>query len=377
MRIVHITTGLGNGGAERTLYKLASEDRKNSHSVISLTSGGYFKQKLADRGIPVVTLGMNKNITGFFSVLVQLHALLSAEKVEIVQTWMYHSDFLGGLAARFSGIENIVWNVRSSNPNLKNSNVLTFFLTRVLGLLSHAIPKAIIYVALTARADHEAIGYSKNKGVVIQNGYDLKAYKRSSRARQKVRTALGIGLSSTLIGLVARFHPKKNHAGFLRACQDLQSLGMDFQVLLVGHHISSRNAILEESIQNTNMQDRVLMLEEVPNVAEVMTALDILVSPSSNGEGFPNVIAEAMLCETPCVVSTSGDSSEIVGLNGWIFPAGSHSLLVDSLRQAIESPPSRLWAMGKRARSFIVENFSQDKMVKKYQDLYLSIVEDE
>lgn len=376
MRIVHITTGLGNGGAERTLYKLACEDLQNSHSVISLTAGGYYAKKLDQQGVPVVELQMEKTIISVFLGVLQLRYFLAQEKPEIVQTWMYHSDFLGGLVARFSGIRNVVWNVRESRPKLKNSSLTIWALTRFLALLSHAVPKRIVYCAATAQNDHEALGYNETKGVLIQNGYDPNAWKRSPEAREKVRAALGVGSTSVLIGLIARFHPRKNHVGFMKACQELLNLGLQFQVLLIGQGISERNLILSESIRVTNMKDHVSIMGEVSNISEIMSAIDILVLPSLEGEGFPNVVAETMLNETPCVVSSSGDSSHIVARNGWVFPVGSQSHLVDSLRIAITTPLPHRRSMGKKARASIVRTFSQEKMLQKYQNLYLSVTQD-
>lgn len=370
MLIVHITTGLGNGGAEGTLYKLVTEDEDNSHSVISLTTGGYYGEKLIARGIPVEQLRMDKTMKGIGSGLLKLRALLLAAKPDIVQTWMYHSDFFGGLVAKSLGIKNVVWNVRSSKPNLANSTVPTWILTRLLALLSHAVPTKIVYCSNSAKKDHKDLGFKEKKGAVIDNGYDPKKWTRDLRAREKIRTELGFGPSTTVIALIARFHPKKNHIGFLKACDELQRTGLDFQVLLVGPSIDEQNVALQENIFATNMRDRVSLLGEASNVAELMSAIDILVMPSLAGEGFPNVVAEAMLCETPCVASSSGDSQRIVGREGWVFAAGSQSDLTDSLRTAITLPPSSLRSIGKSARSAVVENFSQDRMVMEYQELY-------
>ena len=122
MKILHIITGLGDGGAELTLFKICKYDKVNQHIVISLTNKGKYFSLLNKLGIEVYCLNMN-----FFSIhkIFFLIKKIKIIKANIVQTWLVHADFLGGIAARLAGNKNIIWNVRYSNIEIKKSKLST------------------------------------------------------------------------------------------------------------------------------------------------------------------------------------------------------------------------------------------------------------
>jgi glycosyltransferase involved in cell wall biosynthesis len=101
----------------------------------------------------------------------------------------------------------------------------------------------------------------------------------------------------------------------------------------------------------------------------VYNALDVLVS-SSIGEGFPNVVAEAMACEKPCVVTTVGDSAILVAETGICVSPGNPEALAESLLRMLALPTAERLRLGQKARQRIAENFSLQKMVNEYTALY-------
>ena len=109
MIILHIITGLGDGGAEHTLFKICKYDNINKHIVISLKSPEKYFSLLKKIGVDVYSL--NLNFYSFFKVF-SLIKLIRFLKPDIVQTWLVHADFIGGIAARLSGVKKIIWNVR-------------------------------------------------------------------------------------------------------------------------------------------------------------------------------------------------------------------------------------------------------------------------
>ena len=113
MRILHIITGLGNGGAEGVLYRLVTNDKRNTHHVISMMDSGLYGERLIAKGIPVYTLNMCLGpamIKGLF----KLYQLIRTINPNVVQTWMYHADFIGGIVARLAGKRVVIWGVRAS-----------------------------------------------------------------------------------------------------------------------------------------------------------------------------------------------------------------------------------------------------------------------
>ena len=107
IKIVHIITGLGNGGAEHALFKICKYDLKNQHIVISLKNKGKYFLLLHKLGIEVYCL--NISLFSIYKIL-SLVKLLSFLKPDLVQTWLVHADFFGSIAARLAGIKNILWN---------------------------------------------------------------------------------------------------------------------------------------------------------------------------------------------------------------------------------------------------------------------------
>jgi glycosyltransferase involved in cell wall biosynthesis len=102
-------------------------------------------------------------------------------------------------------------------------------------------------------------------------------------------------------------------------------------------------------------------------------ALDLLASPSL-GEGFPNVVAEAMACGVPCVVSDAGDSAALVGATGRIVPPGDPDALAAACQELITAGAARRQKMGAAARRRVAERYSLAATVAAYQELYQAIV---
>jgi len=95
MRVLHIITGLNDGGAETVLYRLVTHDADNDHNVVSLTGEGKYGLLLQEKGIKVMALEMPRGrVTA--SGLLQLWRTVRTVRPDVVQTWMYHADLLGG-----------------------------------------------------------------------------------------------------------------------------------------------------------------------------------------------------------------------------------------------------------------------------------------
>ena len=111
MKIIHIITGLSNGGAEAVLFRLATRDGNNCHQVISLMDAGYYGERLIAAGLKVHTLDMSRGRVTV-SGITKLYKLLKVTKPDVVQTWMYHADLIGGILARLAGIRTVIWGIR-------------------------------------------------------------------------------------------------------------------------------------------------------------------------------------------------------------------------------------------------------------------------
>ncbi|WP_376787929.1 glycosyltransferase family 4 protein [Parathermosynechococcus lividus] len=367
MKVLHIITGLSNGGAEAVLFRLVTHDAQNQHVVVSLTGEGKYGPLLRAMGVDVVTLDMPRRrltwrgLRGLWLVLRRL-------RPDVVQTWMYHADLVGGIAARAAGIP-VVWGIRNTTLELGRSSRATIWVARACARLSRHVPARIVACAQAARAVHAELGYDAQRMVVIPNGYDLGHFVPDSAARQRLRTDWGVADDVALIGMVARFHPQKDHANLIDALALLTQRGLRYAAVLVGTGMTPDNAELTQRISAAGLAERVRLLGVRPDVPAIMSALDVHVLSSASGEAFPNVLAEAMACGTPCVTTDVGDAATIVGDTGWVVPPRNPEALADALQAALTAwRDHTAWRARQRAcRERIQENFGIEAMVARYR----------
>lgn len=369
-RILHVIVGLNSGGAERTLRNLLLSDSVHHHSVVSLTSRGTYGEELLKAGIPVDYLGMSRSPLDVIRCAFTIRDKILNVSPDIIQTWMYHADFIGSLSAIFAGHRNIFWNLRASEPKLGKTRATTLMLIALLSLLSWFVPRKIIAVGASVKKAHARLGYRSSKILVVQNGVDVNQFRADPKIRGALRASLSIPSEMLVIGLVGRLDPQKNHAGFLRACEKLFQDGREFRIIFAGEGAELSNSEFSRLIAKTACGPYIFALGKSYEVLDVMNAIDFLVLPSRYGEGFPNVVLEAMACERPCIVSDSGDSRAIIGDLGWSFSRKSFRDMCDKISDALSISPDERTLLGVKSANRVGDKFPLRKMVKNYQTLY-------
>lgn len=364
MRIIHIISSLGDGGAENTLYKICKYDKKNIHIVISLKGPGKYFSLLKKLKINVYCLNLNfYSIYKFFYLLKFLQQL----KPDLVQTWLVHADFLGGIAAKLIGIKKIIWNIRYSDFKIGRAKTLTIFLVKLLSVLSFSIPKLIIIVSKNARKIYAQKGYDFKKLKFIPNGYDLSILKPDKIKKKIFNKKIKLVKKLPVLGNVARYDPKKDHSNLLRALSIIQSKKISFVCYLFGSNINRNNVKLVAEIKRLRLTKYIKLLNQSDNISEVMNGIDIYIQSSRYGEGFPNVVAESMACGTPAIVTDVGDASFIVGDTGWIVKPNNPIDLAKAIEEAISELSTKKWKIrSNRSRLRIKKNFEINKMLKSY-----------
>jgi glycosyltransferase involved in cell wall biosynthesis len=371
--ILHIITGLHDGGAEAVLFRLCTADRMFQHHVVSFMDLGKYGSLLQGRGIKVTCLNMPR---GWMTVsgLWVLTRLIRHLKPNVVQTWMYHADFVGGLVAHLQGCRSIVWGIHNTTLVPGKSRRSTILVAKLCAQLSRLVPSRIVCCAQKAREVHTAIGYNCRRMQVIPNGYDLSVFQPDKGAGLRLRQEIGIEAAEQLIGFVARFDPQKDHENLLKALAHLKGQGSCPKCLLVGTGLDTGNVSLVKRIASLGLADRIVLLGRRSDIPAVMNALDLHVM-SSSGEAFPNVLAEAMACGTPCVSTDVGDAAVIVGESGRIVPPRDHEALATAISELLAERGSEAWETRKEAaRRHIADRFTIDLMVKSYHDLWLDVI---
>jgi len=375
LKIQHIITGLATGGAETMLHKLLSclDRGLFSAHVVSLTDKGPTAEKIEALGVHVQALGMRRGIPDPRGIW-RLRRCIQEIGPDIIQTWMYHADLIGGLAARCAGNVPVVWNIRHSNLDARENKKTTLWTAKGCAWFSRQLPTRIVCCSEASRQVHTAIGYDPQKMVVIPNGFDLDMFAPDPAARESVRHELGVGQSTFILGMVARFDPQKDHFSLIQCVRILASQGFDFRIVLCGKGMECENAQLAQWIQEAGLTDRFFLLGPRDDMPRITAALDIAVLSSAHGEGFPNVLGEAMACEVPCVATDVGDSAEIIGDTGVVVPPRDPVALAGAIQQLLEMGAPERVALGKAARLRVQERFELEGVARRYEQVYRNVL---
>jgi glycosyltransferase involved in cell wall biosynthesis len=366
LRVLHVVTGLGLGGAETVLSRVIAATPGITHEVICLGGQQWYSDVLEARGIRVHHLNM-RSVSP--SGLMRIRRLIRESGPDVVQCWMYRANLLGGLVGRLSGVPTI-WNIRCSS--LDRLGISPRLVAYAGGAVAPWASDFVINCSSRSSELHRRLGYGRAPGAVIPNGYDTAQFAPDESARKKLRDELGISPDTLLVGSISRWDPQKDIPNLLAALRLAAGHGVAARCLLVGGGMDDRNDKLRDEILRSGCSDLVLALGRRADVNELGNAIDLHVL-SSVTEGFPNVVAETMLSGTANVVTDVGDAAMIVGETGWVVPPRDPHRLAQAIESAYNewrSSPEQWNRRGKMARERVVDNFSLDRMIEAYEDVW-------
>ena len=371
--VLCLITCLGCGGAEMMMYKLLSrlDRRRFTAQVISLIDLGPtpLSKKIQALGFPIRYLEMHRGRPNPLAV-VRLARWLRQDPPDVIQTWMYHADLVGCLAAWLAGGIPVSWGIQNSDLNSDGSERLTSLTVRMCALLSRWLSDRIVSCSEVSRQIHTALGYAAEKILVIPNGSDLETFRPDPVARESVRKELQIPEDAPVIGLVARFHPQKDHRTFVQAARLLHHDRPDVCFALCGLDVNWQNQVLVKWIEEAGIGMRCYLLGQREDISRLTAAFDIATLSSSYGEAFPNIIGEAMSCGVPCVVTDVGDSALIVGQTGMVVPPRSPTALAEAWCKMVDLGREGRSQLGMAARRRSKEQYDLPKIVARYQNLF-------
>lgn len=369
MRILLFIRSLDIGGAERQVVNLARTLKKRGHdvAVMVLYSDGPFKQDLIDASIPILSVEKTGRYD-LWNFLINLISEVKAFEPSILYSFLPTQNILSLIVKLFQPRLKIVWGIRASNMDLNNYDWLASFFYKLEKLFLRC-PKRIITNSKAALP----LYYKKSlhhKLVYIPNGIDTTVFSPNPKAREKTRKSLDIDQKKTLIGLVARLDPMKDHLTFFKALALLKNKTANFSVICVGDGSKAYRDTLTSSKEFQEIKSKLQFIPHYTPLKDFYNALDISVLSSSYGEGFPNTIAEAMACGTVCIATNVGDAKDIVSNNGMIVPPHEPQLLADALYKIISGKAK---FDPRSIRSHIIENFSCETLAQKTEDILDSV----
>lgn len=372
--VLHVITGLSVGGAEMALYRLIREFRGGDyiHTVVALTPGGGMYTRFIEAGIGLVVLDVRRSPV---SDMLRLCRLIRTLRPDIVQTWLYHADFLGGLAARLAGNRRVVWGIHTTDVGIGCSRA-TAFVRRACASLSRWVPHTIVCVAEAARSSHSLVGYDSDRMVVVGNGFDMSMLAADQRERLRLRSECGFDPDDIVLGTLGRFNLDKDHANFVQAAGRLARKHERLRFLMVGKDLDPHNDTLMAWIRETGFAKRFVLLGERADVAPCLAAMDIFCLPSRT-EAFPIVVGEAMTMGLPCVATDVGDVGLLMADTGIIVPKADPDALAQGVSDLIVLGPDRREQMGRKARERIHAEFTMESVRKRFETIYEKVIVEE
>lgn len=367
MKVVHVINDLDRGGAETVLYRLlvGSEGRMDP-VVISLTDEGVVAAEISARGIPVEHLGVDST-AGYAPSVIRLRSRLRKLRPDLVQTWMYHADLVGGLAARTAGVPATVWGIHATVRPKERSALLYRSGLATAARLSRVVPDKIVCCSHHAADDHQRMGYDARKLVVIPNGFEQRS---DVSIDSRLRDRLELPQATFIAGSVGRFHPDKDHATFLQAGSVMvHSSHADVHFVLVGEGLEGTNKELVDLIRSLGLDGHVSLLGPTNDVFELYAQMDVVVC-SSIVEALPLALGEAMAVGIPVVTTDVGDAALMVADPRRVVPVRSPELLAHAIKGILTLSDDERRALGSRDRDTILAGYGLPKMVGSYLDLY-------
>ena len=375
--VIHFTPSVGGGGAEAMLCNLVEAMRGGPwrQVIVAVKTGGSGCQAARMRNVADAFYDLNSSSLMRPALFRKLREIIRVEKPDVVQTWMHHADFVGGLAARFGGVKHIVWGIHSRSIfRWPGESVLKYALfNAALRIASRSIPERIISCSETAIDDHAGMGFPRQKMTFIANGICTRRFQPSNEAGAKTRRALRIPLDAPVVGFVGRFHPVKNLELFFRAVAEMQKRMPGAHFVLSGGSASMLDKKASAAYQA--LQDR-STLRFVPFSAttESLYPAFSVFSLCSESEALPMTVLEAMSCGVPCVTTDVGDCASVMADTGLVVPPGSATALADGWIKMLSADAASRNSLSRRARDRVVSEFSITHAAAQYESTYRQLV---
>ena len=373
MRIILLIKSLQVGGAERQLCVLARGLHQSGHSVAVAVfyENGPSEADLRESGVPVIGLKRTGrwDIIPFFF---RLAALIKRQKPDILYSYLQVANIWAVIVKLVLPHTKIVWGVRASDIAVSQYGWQTQLTDRVESLLAR-LPDWIICNSQAGMLHAVNKRFPKGKISIIPNGIDTERFFPDRELGRYLRNDWGLKEGQKLIGIVGRIDPLKDYPNFLRACSLLLEERSDIRFVCVGDGPQGLLSQYQRLAGSLHLDHYLIWAGTQAGMLNVYNALDMLIS-SSTSEGLSNVIAEAMACGVPCVVTDVGDSALLVGELGEVVIPRDPLALKDGMCKMLHRLENHMMNLSLLCRQRILEEFSVPIMVGRTVETFKQIV---
>ena len=357
MKILFIANHLNVGGISSYLFTLASGLKDKGHNVYVVSSGGVWVDKFEKAGIKHIQAPLKTksevSLKIIFSFL-KLNTQVKKLGIDLLQTNSRTTLVLGSLLSRYQKVAHVF-------------TCHGFFKPKLSRKIFPCWPETVIAISSQVK-EHLVYDFklSEKKINVINNGIDASCFGDFS-GRKKSRQALGIN-DDFLVGIIARLSDVKGHLYLLQAMQIVIKSFPLAKLLIVGE--GKMRLRLVQEVDALGIKQNVLFLPEAENTEDLLAAMDIFVMPSLQ-EGLGLALMEAMAQGLAVVGSAVGGIKALIQdeVNGLLVQPADAKSLSEAIIKLLSDSKLRQ-DLGKNARKFITDNFSQTKMVDATERVY-------
>lgn len=362
-KVCLLIPSLEPGGAERQAVLLANGLAKDGWEVAL----GVFRGKGALESLlaPQVNyFDLKKrgrwDLLGFFWRLIKL---VRSERPAVLHPFMGTACVVSIFLKPFVKAAKIVWSVRASDVDYSSYGLVSQAAYLLECWLSRYADEIIVN-SQAGRVFSEQNGFPQGGLTVVPNGIDVESFRFSADGRDRVRKELGIPMDDQVVGMVARLDVMKDHRTFLKAAERVCAVKAGVRFVCVG------TGPLKAELERLSVERGLPFVWGGPrnDMVDVYSSFDVCCLSSAFGEGFPNVLGEAMSCGVPCVSTDVGDARLVVGKAGRIVPRGDFELLADALLSTLDSVGK---GGSELARSRVECEYSIEQLVQRTQRVFL------
>jgi glycosyltransferase involved in cell wall biosynthesis len=364
VRVAFCITELDPGGAEQALVQVVRRlDRGRFEPMVFCLAGrGALVEPLESAGVPVECLGARH--TRQVSVAWRLVRGLRRFRPDIVQTWLYHANILGRVAAKAVGVRRVVSGIRVAERRGR-------LRLRVDQWTDWLVDRHVCVSQVVADFSAEAGRLPRRKLLVIPNGVEFERFATGPTADL---SGIGIPAEAPVVLFVGRLDPQKDPLTLVEAFRQVAAERRDVHLLLAGS--GPLEQPIRDVVRASGLASRIHLAGRIEDIAPVMRAASLLVLPSL-WEGMPNVVLEAMAAALPVVASDVEGVREALqgGSLGLLCRPGDAEAFADLINQVLSDTAGRS-QVAACAQAYVHQEFTWEAVVERYERLYAELIHD-
>ncbi|EPY9523189.1 glycosyltransferase [Proteus mirabilis] len=363
MKIFIIITGLGMGGAERSISDLADKFTDLNHEVFIISLTGETIVKPKNPKIRIIELKIKKNPLSIIKGVFKIKKMINHYKPDIIHSHMVHANIFSRIMRLFIKFPVLVCTAHSKNEGGKLRMFIYRITDRLANISTNVSQEAVNnFISLKAT--------KKGRMIPFYNGIDINKYHYNEFIRNQKRKDINISKSSQLILAVGRLTEAKDYPNLFHAISKLNH-PIDIKLVIIGDGEDKEK--LKKLAKQLNIAQHIIWLGIRHDVEDWMSACDLFVL-SSAWEGFGLVVAEAMACERLVIGTNAGGVSEVISKHGFIVPTNDSDALSSVITKCLSLTPQEKNAIGTNARKHILNNFSLEKVSNEWIKLYTNLL---